>query len=179
VISTKGVVRTGSPTGLTSRDTLLTDYFGGGGMGGGLASAGLRTLAVCGVYYPARARMTGSAVACLFLVLGSFIGAVFSSRAILGLVLDRSAPRRLKALLRASGQSPSDSIALAGPGATLMNMGLSALLATGYVLTVGGTHRRRRARGAQSVQQRLHCGHRCLDLGAGDHRHSCRAGAAL
>jgi uncharacterized membrane protein YjjB (DUF3815 family) len=30
----------------------------------------LLTLVVCGVYYLARARMTGAAVACLFLVLG-------------------------------------------------------------------------------------------------------------
>lgn len=254
---------------LTSRDTLLTDYFGVGGIGGGLASAGLLTLAVCGVYYLARARMTGAAVACLFLVLGfglfgknllnvwfiaagvwlyarfrgepfaqhintaffgvalapvvseilfssaltltvsiplatvtgvgigfilapaaaqlfkahmgfalynigftaglvgtlvvalyksygfvpdpvfvwttgnnlllgSFIGVLFASLAVLGLALDRSAPRRLKELLRASGQAPSDFIALAGLGATLINMGLSGLLATGYILAVGG-----------------------------------------
>jgi hypothetical protein len=254
---------------LTSRDTLLTDYFGVGGIGGGLVSAGLLTLVVCGVYYLARARMTGAAVACLFLVLGfglfgknllniwfivagvwlyarfrgepfaqhintaffgvalapivseilfssalapavsiplatvtglvigfilppaaaqlfkahmgfalynmgftaglvgtlvvalyksygfvpdpvfvwttgnnqllgSFIGAVFGSLVILGLVLDRGAPRRLGELLRASGQAPTDFIALAGLGATLINMGLSGLLATAYILAIGG-----------------------------------------
>jgi hypothetical protein len=254
---------------VTSRDTLLTDYFGVGGIGGGLASAGLLTLAVCGVYYIARARMTGAAVACLFLVLGfglfgknllnvwfiaagvwlyarfrsepfaqhintaffgvalapivseilfsttlpmsvsiplaivtglvigfilapaaaqlfkahmgfalynmgftaglvgtlvvalyksygfvpdpvfiwttgnnlllgNFIGVVFGSLVVLGLVLDRTAPRRLRELLRASGQAPSDFIAIAGFGATLINMGLSGLLATAYILAVGG-----------------------------------------
>jgi hypothetical protein len=55
---------------VTSRDTLLTDCFGVGGIGGGLVTAALLTLAVCGVYYVAHARMTGAAVACLFLVLG-------------------------------------------------------------------------------------------------------------
>jgi Protein of unknown function (DUF1576) len=54
----------------TSRDTLLTDYFGVGGIGAGCVNAGLLTLCSCLVYYKARAKMTGSAVACLFLVLG-------------------------------------------------------------------------------------------------------------
>ena len=254
---------------LTSRDTLLTDYFGVGGVGGGLVSAGLLTLVVSGVYYLARARMTGAAVACLFLVLGfglfgknllniwfiaagvwlyarfrgepfaqhintaffgvalapvvseilfssalapavgiplaiatgvvigfilpaaaaqlfkahmgfalynmgftaglvgtlvvalyksygfvpdpvfvwttgnnlllgSFIGAMFASLAILGLLLDHGAPRRLGALLRLSGQAPSDFIATAGLGATLINMGLSGGLALAYILAIGG-----------------------------------------
>ena len=254
---------------LTSRDTLLTDYFGVGGIGGGLVSAGLLTLAVSGVYYLARARMTGASVACLFLVLGfglfgknlvnvwfiaagvwlyarfrgepfaqhintaffgvalapivseilfsstlpmpvriplaaatglsigfilppaaaqlfkahmgfalynmgftaglvgtlvvalyksygfvpdpvfvwttgnnlllgSFVGVLFASLVVLGFLLDRGAPRKLKALLRASGQAPSDYIALAGLGATLINMGLSGALATAYILAIGG-----------------------------------------
>ena len=54
----------------TSRDTLLTDYFGIGGIGAGCANAGLLTLCACLVYYKAGAKMTGAAVACLFLVLG-------------------------------------------------------------------------------------------------------------
>ncbi len=54
----------------TSRDTLLTDYFGVGGLGGGLVNAGLLTLAACLVYYLAGAKMTGASVAALFLVLG-------------------------------------------------------------------------------------------------------------
>jgi hypothetical protein len=55
---------------LTSRDTLLTDYFGVGGIGGGLVSAGLLTLAACAVYALSRAKMTGASVAALLLVLG-------------------------------------------------------------------------------------------------------------
>lgn len=54
----------------TSRDTLLTDYFGIGGIGAGLVNAGLLTLAACLIYYWSRAKMTGAAVAALFLVLG-------------------------------------------------------------------------------------------------------------
>lgn len=53
-----------------SRDTLLTDYFGVGGLGAGMVNAGLLTLAACLVYWLARAKMTGAAVAALFLVLG-------------------------------------------------------------------------------------------------------------
>ena len=55
---------------LTTRDALLTDYFGVGGVGGGCVSAGLLTLATVSVYWRAGAQMTGGAVACLFLVLG-------------------------------------------------------------------------------------------------------------
>lgn len=55
---------------LTSRDTLLTDYFGVGGIGAGCVNAGLLTLCACFVYYKAGAKMSGAAVACLFLVLG-------------------------------------------------------------------------------------------------------------
>jgi len=55
---------------LTTRDALLTDYFGIGGIGAGCVNAGLLTLCACLVYYKAGAKMTGAAVACLFLVLG-------------------------------------------------------------------------------------------------------------
>jgi len=54
----------------TSRDTLLTDYFGVGGLGAGLVNAGLLTLVACLIYYLAGARMTGASVAALLLVLG-------------------------------------------------------------------------------------------------------------
>src|SRR5512134_511878 len=52
---------------ITSRDTLLTDYFGIGGIGAACANAGLLTLCACLAYYRAGAKMTGAAVACLFL----------------------------------------------------------------------------------------------------------------
>ena len=55
---------------LTTRDALLTDYFGVGGMGGGCVSTGLLTLAAALVYWRAGAKITGASVAALFLVLG-------------------------------------------------------------------------------------------------------------
>ena len=55
---------------VTTRDALLTDYFGIGGIGAGCVNAGLLTLAACLVYRLANAKITGASVACLFLVLG-------------------------------------------------------------------------------------------------------------
>ena len=53
-----------------TRDALLTDYFGVGGIGAACVNAGLITLDACLVYRAAGAKVTGAAVACLFLVLG-------------------------------------------------------------------------------------------------------------
>jgi hypothetical protein len=55
---------------VTTRDALLTDYFGIGGIGAGCVNAGLLTLAACLVYRIANAKITGASVACLLLVLG-------------------------------------------------------------------------------------------------------------
>jgi hypothetical protein len=55
---------------LTSRDTLITDYIGLGGMGAAFVNAGLLTLMAIAVYYFSEAPIGGAAVACLFLVLG-------------------------------------------------------------------------------------------------------------
>ena len=55
---------------VTTRDALLTDYFGIGGIGAACVNAGLLTLCACFVYHHTRAKMTGATVACLFLVLG-------------------------------------------------------------------------------------------------------------
>ncbi len=55
---------------LTSRDTLITDYIGLGGMGATFVNAGLVTLLAILVYHRCAAPIGGSAVACLFLVLG-------------------------------------------------------------------------------------------------------------
>jgi hypothetical protein len=55
---------------VTTRDALLTDYFGIGGIGAGCVNAGLLTLTACLVYRLADAKITGASVACLFLVLG-------------------------------------------------------------------------------------------------------------
>jgi len=55
---------------VTTRDALLTDYFGIGGIGAACVNAGLLTLCACFFYHRAKAKITGAAVACLFLVLG-------------------------------------------------------------------------------------------------------------
>ncbi len=70
VLDTPASIVNGLTAITMSRDTLLTDYFGVGGLGGGLVNAGLLTLAACLVYHLAGAKMTGASVAALFLVLG-------------------------------------------------------------------------------------------------------------
>jgi len=70
LVDSPGAIATGLVDITTSRDTLLTDYFGVGGIGAACVNAGLLTLCACAIYYKARAKMTGAAVACLFLVLG-------------------------------------------------------------------------------------------------------------
>ena len=55
---------------VTTRDALLTDYFGAGGMGAAFVNAGLLTLAAAFIYHKSAAKMSGAAVACLFLVFG-------------------------------------------------------------------------------------------------------------
>jgi hypothetical protein len=254
---------------LMSRDVLLTDYFGIGGIGAGCVSAGLVTLASCFVYHLTRAKVTGASVAALFLVLGfglfgknllniwgivagvwlysrfrgqpfatnintaffgvalapifseivfssslelatriplgiattlaigfilppaaaqlakahmgfslynmgftaglvgtlvvalymsygfvanpvfvwttgnngllgGFLAAIFGSMVLLGFLLDRTAFRKLKTVVGTSGQAPTDFIALAGLGPTLVNMGLCGAVATLYIVCIGG-----------------------------------------
>jgi len=55
---------------LSSRDTLITDYIGLGGIGAAFVNAGLLTLAAMAFYWRSGAVIGGPAVACLFLVLG-------------------------------------------------------------------------------------------------------------
>lgn len=55
---------------LTSRDTLITDYIGVGGLGAAFVNAGLLTLLALACYWLSGAVIGGAAVACLFLVLG-------------------------------------------------------------------------------------------------------------
>ncbi len=252
-----------------TRDALLTDYFGVGGIGAACVNAGLLTLAACLVYRTAGVKVTGAAVACLFLVLGfglfgknllniwsivlgvflyarfrgeafsahintaffgaalapvfseilfstalavevrvplavatslvigfilapvaaqlfkahmgfslynmgftagivgtlvvamyksygfvpdpvmiwttgnnpllgGFLAALFGSMVVVGFLLDRALPSRLKQIVAATGQAPTDFIALAGLGPTLANMGLTGAIGTLYVLLVGG-----------------------------------------
>jgi len=54
----------------SSRDTLITDYMGLGGIGAAFMNAGLLTLLAIGCYYRSGAVIGGASVACLFLVLG-------------------------------------------------------------------------------------------------------------
>jgi len=71
-------------------------------------------------------------------LLGIFLFGMFVSMGLLGILIDRSAPRRMKDILCLSGQSPSDFIEHAGIGATLINMGLCGLIGTAYILLIGG-----------------------------------------
>lgn len=254
---------------VTSRDTLLTDYFGVGGIGAACVNAGLLTLCACFVYHRAQAKMTGAAVACLFLVLGfalfgknllnvwfivlgvylyarfrgepfaqhintaffglalapifsellwsssltpatgfllgaattlaigfvlapvaaqvfkahegfslynmgfaagllgtlvvalykawgfvpdpvfiwtsgnnallgAFLSALFGAMAIAGFAVDRASGAGLRRIVAEAGQAPTDFIAIAGFGPTLVNMGLCGALGMAYVLAVGG-----------------------------------------
>ncbi len=55
---------------VSSRDTLVTDYMGLGGIGAAFVHAGLLTLLAVGCYHVAGATIGGASVACLMLVLG-------------------------------------------------------------------------------------------------------------
>jgi hypothetical protein len=57
---------------------------------------------------------------------------------VVGWVFDRAVLERLVIILRTSGRSPTDFIALAGFGATLANMGLAGAIGVAYVLATGG-----------------------------------------
>ena len=70
LVSTPAEIGQGLLKILTSRDTLLTDYIGLGGMGAAFVNAGLLTLCACFVYYKSGAKVGGPAVAALLLVLG-------------------------------------------------------------------------------------------------------------
>ncbi|MEV6904050.1 DUF1576 domain-containing protein [Amycolatopsis sp. NPDC051372] len=72
------------------------------------------------------------------LILGVFLGALFASTAMLGLLVDRQAWRKLGALHRLPGQAPTDFITKVGLGPTLLNMAITGGISTGYVLAIGG-----------------------------------------
>ena len=71
-------------------------------------------------------------------LLGGFLAAIFGSMVLLGFLLDRTAFRKLKTVVGTSGQAPTDFIALAGLGPTLVNMGLCGAVATLYIVCIGG-----------------------------------------
>ena len=55
---------------LTTRDALITDYIGVGGIGAAFVNAGLLTLMACAIYRRTKAQISGISVASLFLLLG-------------------------------------------------------------------------------------------------------------
>lgn len=71
-------------------------------------------------------------------LLGSMLAALFAGAVVLGMALDRQAWRKEAYILRLCGRSPTDFVALAGIGPTLLNMGLAGGVGTAYVLLVGG-----------------------------------------
>jgi len=70
LIDTPAEIFSGLVRILTSRDTLITDYMGIGGIGAAFMNAGLLTLAAMAFYYRSAARIDGVAIACLLIVLG-------------------------------------------------------------------------------------------------------------
>lgn len=71
-------------------------------------------------------------------LLGAFLGVLFVALIAFAFLLDRRALAGMRAILKMEGRSPSDFIEKAGAPATLANMGVSGLVATCYVLVIGG-----------------------------------------
>lgn len=67
-----------------------------------------------------------------------FLLVLFVCFVVLGAVLSRRPLAGLRRIFCASGQSCSDFIKLGGFGSALINMGINGMVATGYVLAVGG-----------------------------------------
>lgn len=72
------------------------------------------------------------------LVLGAFLSCLFAAMIAFGHGVDRASFGKLGALLRLSGQSPTDFIALVGTGPTAINMGMTGFMSMAYVVLVGG-----------------------------------------
>lgn len=70
-------------------------------------------------------------------LLGTLLMGMFAAMAAIGFVLDPQAGRRELRLMRRSGRSPTDFVALFGYGPALLNMALTGLMGTAYVLAVG------------------------------------------
>ena len=71
-------------------------------------------------------------------LLGAMLAGLFILMLVGGWLLDRLACHKLAWIQRQAGQSPTDFVALAGMGPSLMNMGLTGAIGTAYVLAVGG-----------------------------------------
>jgi hypothetical protein len=70
-------------------------------------------------------------------LLGSLLVGLFAAMAAIGFALDRQAAQREARLMRRSGRAPSDFVADFGFGPALLNMSLTGLMGTAYVLAVG------------------------------------------
>lgn len=71
------------------------------------------------------------------LLLGLLFAAMYLVMIGLGVWTDRDCVAGMKAIMRRSGQSPTDFLHIAGMGATMVNMGLLGLIGLAYVLAVG------------------------------------------
>jgi hypothetical protein len=71
-------------------------------------------------------------------LLGTFLAVVFASMIVAGFWFDRDVLGGVKTVIRTSGQSPTDFIALAGFGPALANMGITGAIGMAYILAVGG-----------------------------------------
>ena len=69
---------------------------------------------------------------------GAFLFGLFALFILLGALLSARPLSGMKEILRESGQSCADFVARSGFGAALINMGANGVIATGYVLLVGG-----------------------------------------
>ena len=72
------------------------------------------------------------------LLLGLALGSMFAAMATGGFWLDKHAFAGQRGLMRLSGRSPTDFVALAGLGPALLNMGLTGGIGMAYVLAIGG-----------------------------------------
>ena len=70
-------------------------------------------------------------------LLGTLLVGMFAAMAAIGFVLDPQSAQREWRLMRRSGRSPTDFVALFGYGPALLNMALTGLIGTAYVLAVG------------------------------------------
>jgi Protein of unknown function (DUF1576) len=71
-------------------------------------------------------------------LLGGFLAVLFVSMATVGYYFERSLAPGLRRIVSSTGQAPTDFIASAGFGPTLVNMALTGTIGTAYVLLIGG-----------------------------------------
>lgn len=103
------------------------------------------TCGIVGTFFIALLRLFGVEVAPVALVSSGYnrplalaLYLLYLALAVLGLSWNRWRLKGYAALLRESGRLPSDFLATAGFGLTLVNMGLLGAIGTTYVLLVGG-----------------------------------------